>query len=219
MKTTTKPLRADAERNRRRILDTAAELFGQRGLSVTLNDIAHHAGVGVGTVYRRYPDKELLIDALFEERIEALTAIVRARLQDPDPWQGLVDALTTMLQLQEDDAGLKEILLSAGPRHGRVAGLRERIAPPLGQLVARAQAAGVLRGDLERQDFAVIQLMLGAVIDCSREAAPGLWRRYLEILLQGLRARPGPPEELGVAVPAGARMRRVMESWRPPQKA
>src|SRR6058998_191476 len=62
------PLRKDAERNRQRILDAARELFAERGLGVTLNDVAHHAGVGVGTVYRRFPDKEVLIDTLFQEQ-------------------------------------------------------------------------------------------------------------------------------------------------------
>ena len=70
MTTSARPLRRDAERNRQRILAAAGELFAERGLAVTLDDIARHAGVGVGTVYRRYPDKELLIDALFEERLE-----------------------------------------------------------------------------------------------------------------------------------------------------
>src|SRR5579884_684684 len=75
MATVERPLRKDAERNRRRILDAAAELFTERGLGVTLNDIAHHADVGVGTVYRRFPDKELLIDALFEERFAEFVAL------------------------------------------------------------------------------------------------------------------------------------------------
>src|SRR5437763_16612288 len=83
-----RPLRKDAERNRQRILDAAAELFTQRGLGVTLNDIAHHADVGVGTVYRRFPDKELLIDALFEDRVEEFVVLAEESLADPDPWHG-----------------------------------------------------------------------------------------------------------------------------------
>jgi AcrR family transcriptional regulator len=218
MSTVDKPLRADAERNRRRILDAAAELFSERGLGVTLNDVAHHAGVGVGTVYRRYPNKDVLIDALFDERVDELVAIIGARLADPDPWNGLMGALGDLGELQEGDAGLKELLLSS--RRGRegIAGLRDRIAPLLGQLVERAQAAGMVRDDIERQDLAVIQIMLSAVIDCSRDVAPGLWRRYLEILLQGLRAEPNAPRELATPAPSLDRMRQVMQSWRPPQR-
>ena len=218
MSTAHKPLRADAERNRRRILDAAAELFSERGLGVTLNDVAHHAGVGVATVYRRYPDRDLLIDALFDERMDELVAIISARLADPDPWNGLVGALADLLEVQEGDAGLKELLLSSRRGRGGIAGLRERIAPLLGQLLERATAAGVVRGDIERQDVAVIQIMLSAVIDCSRDVAPGLWRRYLEILLQGLRAEPTAPRELATPAPPLDRMRQVMQSWRPAQR-
>ena len=218
MSTAHKPLRADAERNRRRILDAAAELFSERGLGVTLNDVAHHAGVGVATVYRRYPDRDLLIDALFDERMDELVAIISARLADPDPWNGLVGALADLLEVQEGDAGLKELLLSSRRGRGGIAGLRERIAPLLGQLLERATAAGVVRGDIERQDVAVIQIMLSAVIDCSRDVSPGLWRRYLEILLQGLQAEPTTPPELATPAPPPDQMRQVMQSWRPPQR-
>ena len=82
---TERPLRKDAERNRQRILTAAGELFAERGLGVTLDDIAHHAGVGVGTVYRRFPNKEVLIDALFEQRIEAIATIAAEALDDRRP--------------------------------------------------------------------------------------------------------------------------------------
>src|SRR5437763_16995374 len=88
-----RPLRKDAERNRRRILDAAAELFSERGLGVTLNDVAHHADVGVGTVYRRFPNKQLLIDALFEDRFADIVQLAQDGLDNPNPWQGLVGFL------------------------------------------------------------------------------------------------------------------------------
>ena len=78
MATSERPLRRDAERNRQRILDAARELFTERGLAVTLNDIAHHAGVGVGTVYRRFPDRVQLIEALFEQRLEQIRELAEA---------------------------------------------------------------------------------------------------------------------------------------------
>src|SRR4051794_24263967 len=89
MATTDRPLRKDAERNRQRILDAARELFQQHGSSVTLNDIAHHAGVGVGTVYRRFPDKDELIASLFEQRIDQIAELLEAAAADPEPWHGL----------------------------------------------------------------------------------------------------------------------------------
>src|ERR1700680_1616117 len=101
-----RPLRKDAERNRQRILEAARELFTEQGLGVTLNDIAHFAGCGVGTVYRRFPDKEQLIDALFEERVGELVACAEAALSNPDPWEGFVGFLEYGLRLQAQDRGL-----------------------------------------------------------------------------------------------------------------
>src|ERR1700716_3313129 len=135
MSTIERPLRKDAERNRQRILDAARELFTQRGLGVTLNDIAHFAGCGVGTVYRRFPDKEQLIDALFEERVGELLARAEAALTNPDPWDGLVGFLEYGLELQARDRGLKELLLSTDKGRARVASVRERLVPMVAQLI------------------------------------------------------------------------------------
>src|ERR1700721_3342156 len=90
-----RPLRRDAERNRQRILRAAAEVFTTRGLQATLDDVARHAGVGVGTVYRRFPDKESLVEALFEERLAAMVALAEKALAEPDSWTGLVSFLSS----------------------------------------------------------------------------------------------------------------------------
>ena len=104
---TAKPLRRDAEANRQRLLDAAgSQLFAEHGLAVTLNDIAHHAGIGVGTAYRRFPNKEALIDVLFERRIQAVEAVAREALADDgDAWQGLVLYLKRTLQMQSRRSG------------------------------------------------------------------------------------------------------------------
>src|SRR3954465_14930674 len=99
----TKPLRADAERNRQRLLQAAGELFAQRGTGVGLDEIAHHAGVGVGTAYRRFPCKADLIEAIFEERIAGLTAAAEAGLAEADPWQGLVTWMERSVELHATD--------------------------------------------------------------------------------------------------------------------
>src|SRR3954468_23752179 len=93
------PLRADAALNRQRLLDAASELFAERGLSVTLNDIAHHAGVGVGTAYRRFANKEAVIDALFEQRLGDVAALADDALRDEDAWHGLVSFLERSLDM------------------------------------------------------------------------------------------------------------------------
>src|SRR3954452_19836161 len=114
------PLRKDAARNRERLLAAADELFAQRGLDVTLNDIAHHAGVGVGTAYRRFANKEEVIDALFEQRLDQVAAVAAEAAEDPDAWRGLATFLERSLQMQLEDRGLTQLLNNPQLRQHRV---------------------------------------------------------------------------------------------------
>ena len=189
-----RPLRADAERNRRRILVAAAEVFAKRGLDAGLDEIARHAGVGTGTVYRRFPDKALLIDALFESRIDSLLEVARTALTMPDAWDGLVHFLETSIEMQQADRGLKELLFGerciGGPTAAgaRFAAKLDTLMPTIAQIVERAKADGQLRTDVEVTDLAVIQFMLHGVGSFAAAVEPELWRRQLTILLDGLRA-------------------------------
>jgi AcrR family transcriptional regulator len=210
-----KQLRADAERNRQRILDAAAELFAQRGLAVTLNDIAHHAGVGVGTVYRRFPDKKQLIDGLFEQALEDMEALMKTAVADPDPWHGLSGFLEQALELQAGDRGLKDLISSSPDGLERVDRIRSRLMPLGFELVRRAQEAGQLRPDIAPQDLPLIQLMIVMVIDAARDVDPGLWRRYLQIILRGLSAHPEDLEPLSPGPVAIEDVSRVMSALRP----
>src|SRR3954454_23231627 len=181
------PLRKDAERNRLRVLEAARELFAQRGLAVTLNDVAHHAGVGVGTVYRRYPDKELLIDTLFQEQLDEWARIYEEGLADPDPWHAVVSTHERALELWADNRALKEILLGSPQATKRATQQRAQLHPLAAKLIERAQAAGEIRADATTQDYGVVLMMVSAVMDASEDVRPELWRRYLRIALQGLR--------------------------------
>ena len=183
-----RPRRRDAERNRRRILAGAREVFRDRGVAATLNDIAHHTGLGVGTVYRHFADKEELVDALFDEMVEMVDGYVREALDEPDAWLGLIRALEKTCEVQAFDRGLREVMLGTGPGPRRQQQMRERIGPTVELIVARAQQQGELRADITPPDFAILQLMLGAVSDHTGQ--PELWRRYLYLLLDGLRSRP-----------------------------
>src|SRR3954468_22325949 len=127
---TSPTMRRDAAANRERLLAAAGELFAERGLAVTLNDIAHHAGVGVGTAYRRFANKEEVIDALFEQRLQEVAAVAQESLQDPDPWNGLVSFLERSLDMQFGDRGLNEIINTPSLGDARVSEARDRIAPP-----------------------------------------------------------------------------------------
>ena len=189
-----RPLRRDAERNRVRILQAAREVFADRGLDASLDQIAAHAGVGVGTVYRRFPDKDALIDALFEERIGEVAAAGQRALSASDPWEGLVDFIQHANALLSRDRGLKQALLSRGAHKTECA--REKIIPIATELVARAQQAGSLRADLDPLDLPLIDLMVSAIADMTREVSPALWQRALTIIIDGLATTRQTPTSL-----------------------
>jgi AcrR family transcriptional regulator len=214
----TRPLRRDAERNRQRILLAASEVFTTRGLQATLDDVARQAGVGVGTVYRRFPDKESLIDALFEARLESVVAIAEQALGEPDAWTGLVNLLEGAAAELTSDRGLRQIFMFATYGRDRVDLARSRMQPVVTKVVERAQREGKVRADLCPTDIPLIEFMLSAAAEYAGTARPGIWRRYLTILLDGLRpSRDGTsplpeaalsPEEMTASMrslPAGGR--------------
>jgi AcrR family transcriptional regulator len=214
-----RPLRRDAARNRERILAAAGEVFAARGLEVTLDDIAHHAGVGVGTVYRRFRDKEQLIDALFDDRMDAVVTAAEKAIAAADPWRGLEGFFVDIFELQAADRGLRELAFANQHGRERVARVRARIEPLVQQLVRRAQASGDLRGDIGADDLPIIQKMLTQVIDVAGEVSPDLWRRYLTIVLDGLRTRREGPTELPVPALEHGQLETCMQGWRPPRGA
>jgi AcrR family transcriptional regulator len=191
-----RPLRRDAERNRQRILEAAREAFAEQGLSVTLDEIGRRAGVGVGTVYRRFPDKAQLIDALFEDRINEFVALAEQCLGFEDAWEGLVYFLERATREHAGDRGFKEVALSGLDGLERCSLARQLMVPVLDRLVARAQADGSLRPDLAATDLPLLQLMLGWLSECTHDVDPEIWRRYLGIITDGLRTRREEPTRL-----------------------
>jgi AcrR family transcriptional regulator len=213
-----KPLRRDAERNRQRILDAARELFAQEGLGVTLNDVAHHAGVGVGTVYRRFPDKSQLIEELFEQRLEDLVALARHALDEPDPWQALKTFLRRALELQANDRGVKDLITASTDGLDRVAKIRSRMMPIGLELIRRAQETGQVRNDIAAADLPIIQLMLSTLIDASRDVSPDLWQRYLGLITRGLSAHPDQEPELEIPPLQPEQVDNVMSFLKPARR-
>jgi AcrR family transcriptional regulator len=214
-----RPLRRDAERNRRRILDAAAEVFADRGLGASLDEIAQQAEVGVGTVYRRFPNKETLIDALFDDQLDEIVAIAEEGLAIDDPWDGLVHFLRTALERQAANRGLKELLLGArmNPSQGggcEIAG-RERIEPLVSRLVERAQADGSLRPDIAVTDMPMLQMVVGSAVDYTRDVEPETWRRVFTVVLDGLRAERSAHTPMTVAPLDTDGLARAMSGWRP----
>ncbi|MEV8289230.1 TetR/AcrR family transcriptional regulator [Streptomyces niveus] len=188
-----RPLRRDAALNRERILHAAREVFGRQGLGVTLDDVARHAGVGVGTLYRRFPTKESLIRALFEEDLRIRQESAENALAHPDPWQGLVDFLTEMTADLAENRGLHEVLMLGEHTSEPIETARGGMLPFLEALIHRAQESGDLRPEVTASDIPVIQHMLYAAAQFTRGRQPEIWRRYLDVLLNGLRRRPDNP--------------------------
>lgn len=209
-----RPLRRDAERNRHLIADAARELFAERGLDVSMDEIARHAGVGVGTVYRRFPEKELLIDALFDDRLETIVGIAAESLEREDPWEALTLFMERYVSVQAEDRGLRQLLFSSLHAEERVARARGRIKPITDELLRRAHAAGGLRRDVTGTDIALLQFMLGAVVDYTRDIDPDAWRRFLGIVLDGLQADRGGPTPLEPGPLDDAAFEAVLKTWK-----
>jgi AcrR family transcriptional regulator len=196
-----RPLRRDAERNRQRILAAAADVFSERGLDATLDEVARAAGVGVGTVYRRFPDKESLVQELFRDRIDGLVTVADEACAAADPWQGLVSYLEFAISAMAADLGLRQMMTFATYGRDQVCYARERMRPVISRLVERAQASGDLRQDIEPTDVKLIVFMLASVAEYAATVRPDLWRRYLALLLDGLRPSRETVTELPVRAP------------------
>ena len=140
-----RPLRRDARENRDRILAAAREAFAELGMEASVEEIAARAGVGVGTLYRRFPTKDALAEAVFEAHLDRVAEAAASALEAADPWEGLLGYLTHVVGLQAADRGLSEII-GAHLRTEQLLGrARTRLRPLVEELIARAQAAGDLR--------------------------------------------------------------------------
>ncbi|MFI7133599.1 TetR/AcrR family transcriptional regulator [Nonomuraea sp. NPDC050153] len=178
--------RTDAERNRGRVLQTACELFAEHGPQVQMADVAKAAGVGVGTLYRHFPTRQALIEAVTEQRFAEILAFARAQcLPDPDTRRALSCFLTRIGEVHDEGRGLSSAIEAAlGSTEPRGEVSTELLA--LSEtLLERGRADGTLRADTKIAD---LYMIAGAVATISRDAI-GDWRRFIDIALDGLRPR------------------------------
>jgi AcrR family transcriptional regulator len=188
-----RPLRRDAQRNHDLIVAAAREAFATLGLDASVEEIARRAGVGMGTLYRRFPSKEDLIDAVLAEAFEQYTDAVEQALAVEDPWEGFCHFLERALTLHAQNRGLKDIVASREHGRARADAMRARVRPLFKRLVARAQEHGALRPDFAVEDLPLLLWAGGSVIEAGGTVAPEAWRRYLGLILDGLRADAATP--------------------------
>jgi AcrR family transcriptional regulator len=193
--TTETHLRRDAAANRERILDAARRLFADQGLDASMDEVARAAGVGAGTLYRRFATKEALLDAILGDVFDRFRAFAEEALAQEDAFAGLELMLERSICLQLENRVFLDAVALRLRDEPRLAETREHIRPLLERLVARAQEQGTLRADLAGADIPVLVWELGRVVETIGTCESDLWRRYLALMLDGLRrdaARPLP---------------------------
>lgn len=185
-----KPLRADARRNRERVIEAARACFAEYGLEAQMDDIAQKAGVGVGTVYRHFPTKEALVEAIAEQRFARLAAYAREALGEPDPWEAFSSLMWRGARLQAEDRAVAQVMASQPGAMSKAARERTDLYESTSELIRRAQKAGVLRKDVVTDDVPMIMCGLGRIIEGAGGPGPlASWERYLAIVMDGLRAQ------------------------------
>ena len=195
----TRTLRSDARRNRERLVGSARELFAAHGVDVPVEDITHHAGLGMGTLYRHFPTKEELVDAVLEDAFAEVVQAAEHAAAEEDAWAGFTSFLERVFEQHASNRGLKDVLATRG--HGlRREAMRARIRPLVRRMIERAQEQGTLRRDFAAEDMPLLFWTTDRVIEETAPDAPDYWRRYLGLLLDGLRTEaatplPQPPPE------------------------
>jgi AcrR family transcriptional regulator len=170
-------LRADARRNLERVLDAATEVFAASGPDASIDEVARVAGVGHGTVFRRFPTKDDLMFAVIERHVEEMCALAEEALAAADPGEAFFDFVWRLAELNMSTPGLHRCVVHCGDKPG--AAELEKLAD---RIVSRAQRAGAVRRDVKAED---VRLLVRSALT---NAPPGQWRRYLDVVLAGLRA-------------------------------
>jgi AcrR family transcriptional regulator len=183
-----RPLRADAQRNRAKILAAAKTAFAEYGQGTQMDDVARRAEVGVGTLYRHFPTKDDLLRALVTDRFESLTNDARQRAAEiEDPWAALVAIVRHGVEVQSSDLALSQAMST----HAEVcvdARIKAGLDEVTTELLDRARAAGQVRADVTVDDLALLFTGLAKILEAVAGGAPFDPQRYVELMLDGMRA-------------------------------
>jgi len=182
-----RPLRADARRNREKVLAAARAVFAEHGRDAQMDDVARRAGVGVGTVYRHFPTKEALIEALMVAAFEAIAAEADAALEVEDPWEAFSSVLWRGAEVMAGNRALSEVFASIPGAMEAAMPTVEGLTETMAKVIRRAQEAGTLRADVVVDDIPMVMCGIGSATK-KEHRCEDAWRRHLAILLDGLRA-------------------------------
>ncbi|HEY7486588.1 MAG TPA: helix-turn-helix domain-containing protein [Streptosporangiaceae bacterium] len=186
-------LRRDAQRNLERLARAAREVFAERGLNAPLEKIAERAGVSIGTLYNRYPDRYALIDAVLLDRMQENLQIGEVALAADDPWQGFADYLEQTCELQARDRGVTDAISRRFPKAPKVEAACADGFVQARQLIERAQRQGTLRPDFTVGDLVSVLWANARIVEATIAVDPNAWRRYLRFVLDGLHAEAAHP--------------------------
>jgi AcrR family transcriptional regulator len=186
-------LRADARRNRESLVTAARAVFAERGLSAPLDEVARRADVSIGTLYNRFGTRADLADAAYAELVVSMTRSAERSAQTTDPWQGLVEHLTLVAEIQARDRGFEDVCMYSFPAGSSVEQAKIRAHAAFLALVERAQGSGDLRADISVADVGLLLWSVVRATEGIRSSAPDAWRRHLALLLDGLRAQAAHP--------------------------
>jgi AcrR family transcriptional regulator len=189
-------LRADAARNRAAILAVARDVFAEQGLEAPLEVIAARAGVGIATLYRRFPTREKLVAAALVESVAQYAQAAEQALEVPDPWAGFAGFVHRICELQACDRGLGDLLSMTLSADEQVEQVRRTANDNVITLIERAKASGTLRDDFVGEDLLLLLIATGAVMQVTRADAPDAWRRFVALALDAFASHdsPGLPE-------------------------
>jgi AcrR family transcriptional regulator len=187
MTTLVRPLRADARRNREKVLAAARAVFAEQGVDAQMDDVARRADVGVGTVYRHFPTKEALLNALTDELFAVIAVHTRTLLTLDDPWEAFTRALWFAADKTAGDRAFTEIMAAQRKFPARTCPGKEDLTVTVGELMDRCKAAGVMRQDAMVEDVGLLMCGVGSASQMEHPV-PGAWRRHMAIVLDGLRA-------------------------------
>jgi len=180
--------RADARRNHKRILEVARALFAEHGFDVQVEQIAKRAGVGVGTVYRHFPNKIEMLQALIQDRFDGLADAAREGIANPDPWAGFEGFMRYSAGVMARDRALSEAMFEQ-PEMMRAGAEGVGMPELLPELIERAQQAGELRPEMIWEDVPGLICGVGRALSEGKIGPQEMsWERYLAIILDGLRA-------------------------------